>query len=113
MATFDKQLYDKVLVQPEGLPHREYRKVLARYVSTLSEAERTDILSHRGEIEASEEEWRELNMEVLTRLGFSDGEASQLMDKRLDSPGMRILIRNRAEEVKKSLKAEATLRRVR
>lgn len=113
MTTFDKGLYDKVLAQTEGMNHKEYRKVLARYVSTLTEEERLDILSRRGEIEAAEEEWRELNMEVLLRLGFNETEAAMLCDKRLDSPGMRILIRRRADEVKRGLRAEAVLRRVR
>lgn len=113
MSTFDKRLYDKVLSQPEGMAHKEYRKVLARYVTTLTEEERQGIQARRNEIEDAEDDWRELNFEVLICLGFSDGEAVQLMDKRLDSPGMRTLIRKRAEDVKKGLRAEAILRRVR
>jgi len=110
---FDHKLCDKVLSQPEGMRHKEYRKVLARYVSTLSEDERNDIISRRDEIEDAEDDWRELNFEVLTRLGFSEGEAAQLMDKRLDSPGMRTLIRKRADEIKKGIRARAILRKVR
>lgn len=112
MTTFDPKLCDKVLSQPEGMAHKEYRKVLARYVSTLTEAERSGIQARREEIEYAEEEWKELNLEVLLHLGFSAGEAAQLMDKRLDSPGMRTLIRNRAGDIKKGAKAEAILRRV-
>jgi len=111
-TTFDPKLYEKVLAQAEGMRHRVYRKALARYVSTLSGFERVAVLKQREEIEASEEEWKELNFEVLRRLGFGEGEAAMLRDKRLDSPGMRTLIRKRAEEVKKRLKAETVLRRV-
>ncbi len=109
---FDPRLFDKVLGQPEGMNHKEYRNVLARYVSTLSEVERVDVLSCREEIGAAEVEWKELNHGVLRRLGFSEAEAGMLCDKRLDSPGMRFLIRKRAEEVKKGLQARDVLRRV-
>lgn len=113
MATFDPKLYAKVIAQPEGMAHKEYRKVLARYVSTLTEEQRSDILARRRRIEEAKEEWEELNNEVLLRLGFGEGEAAMLMDKRLDSPGMRMLIRRRADEIKRGLRAEDVLRRVR
>jgi len=110
---FDPKLFKQVLSQPEGMNHKEYRKALGRYISTLSEFERFQIQSRREEIEAAEAEWKELNHSVLRRLDFSEAEAGMLMDKRLDSPGMRLLIRKRAEEVKKGRRAEAILRRVR
>ena len=109
---FDPKLYEKVLAQPEGMRHRVYRKMLARYVTTLSGFERVAVLRQREEIESAEEEWKSLNFEVLRRLGFGEGEAGMLRDMRLDSPGMRTLIRKRAEDVKKRLRAAAALRRV-
>jgi len=107
---FDPGLYDMVLAQPEGFAHRQYLKVLGRYVSTLSTFERFQIQSRREEIEATELEWKELNHEVLRRLGFNEAEAGMLMDKRLDSPGMRNVIRKRADAIKKGAKAKAILR---
>jgi len=81
MATFDPKLYKRILGQDEGMNHKEYRKVLARYVSTLSEVQRNDILSRKDEILEAELEWRELNSEVLGRLGFNEVETGMLCDK--------------------------------
>jgi len=113
MVTFDPKLYKRVLSQDEGMNHKEYRKVLARYVSTLSEVQRADILSRKDEILAAELEWRELNSEVLTRLGFNEVETGMLCDKRLDSPGVRMLIKRRADEIKRELRGLDIARRVR
>jgi len=113
MTSFDPILYKQILAQPEGMNHKEYRKVLARYVTTLTESQRSDLLSRRDEIFEAELEWRELNCEVLSRLGFNEVETGMLMDKRLDSPGMRMLMVRRADEIKKKLKARDILRRVR
>lgn len=109
---FDPKVFESVLSVPEGMNHKEYRKALGRYVSTLSDFERVQIKSRREEIEKAELEWKQLNHEVLRRLGFNEAEAGMLCDKRLDSPGMRTLIRNRKEDVAKGLRAEAILRRV-
>ena len=102
---FDYSLYLKIMSAPEGLPHREYAKALGRYVSTLSEEERQAVLRRRDEILDAEQEWKELNEGVLLRLGFTEDEAGTLYDKRLDSPGMRMLLKVKCEVEKLKRKA--------
>ena len=95
----DVKLYNVVMSQPEGLPHKFYRKALASYVTGMSDVERQSVLDQRDEIYNMEAEWMELNEAVLRRLGFGEQEVLLLRDKRLDSPGVRNVIRTRAAEV--------------
>lgn len=97
----DLELYRFIMRQPPGSRHSEYRKELARYVSQMSEADREDLRERRYEILENWAEWIGDNYEILRRLGFSTQEAEMLKDKRINSPGMRNVIKNRVEEVTK------------
>lgn len=99
--TFDPALYAKIMAVPEGLQHEQYRKQLGKYVTGLAESVKEDILRRWEEIADAEHEWMELNELVLLRLGFGRLDSRLLRDKRLDSPGMRNVIRVKAEEIKK------------
>lgn len=101
MTLVNTKFYKYVMSSPEGLQHREYRKGLARYVTQLPESVKQDILSRRDEIVVSEFEWRRRNSIMLSQLGFTPSECEMLADKRMDSPGMRNVIKLRVEEILK------------
>ncbi len=65
----------------------------------MSEEAKQDVLDRREEIVNKWIDWKESNHAILIRIGFSDAEATILDDKRLESPGMRNVIRNRAIEL--------------
>lgn len=100
----DLELYRFIMRQPVGLPHNEYRKELARYVTSLSEAEKQDLRDRRYEILEAWAEWTDDNYEILLRLGFNTKEADKLRDKRINSPGVRNVIRVRVEEIRMGLR---------
>ncbi len=99
MGKLDLKLYRFVMSQPVGLRHSEYRKELAGYVSCLSEEQKADLRERRYEILEAWADWIGDNREILLKLGFSTQEAEMLCDKRLNSPGVRNVIKNRAEEL--------------
>lgn len=89
------RIYKKVMAVPEGPTGREYRKLTRKYVREMSSSEVSDVLSREAEIEERGwGEWR-LRKEILMRLGFADGEAQFYARCRLNSPGIRILIKER------------------
>ena len=95
----DLELYRFIMRQPVGLRHSEYRKEVARYVSTLTDAQKEDLRGRRYEILEAWAEWTGDNYEILLRLGFNTQEAEMLKDKRINSPGVRNVIKNRVEEL--------------
>ena len=97
----DFELYRFIMRQPIGLRHGEYRKEVARYVSQVSEADREDLRERRYEILENWAEWVGDNYEILRRLGFGVQEAEMLKDKRINSPGVRNVIKNRVEEIRR------------
>ena len=97
----DVGLYRFIMGQPIGLRHGEYRKDLARYVTTLSDEAKEDLRERRYEILEAWAEWCDDNYEILLRLGFNTIEAEMLRDKRINSPGVRNVIRNRVEELRR------------
>jgi hypothetical protein len=100
MSSYDKDLLNLIISMRECLPHRERRKDLQVYIRTLPKEVLQDILNRREQINEAWREWKESNYTILLRLGFNDIEADFLRDKRLDSPGMRRVILNRAVELK-------------
>jgi len=96
----DYDLYRFIMSQPVGLRHEEYRKELAKYVSTLTEEQKQDLRERRYEILEAWADWTDDNLEILLRLGFRYGEANMLRDKRINSPGVRRVIKMRVEEIK-------------
>jgi len=96
----DLGLYRFIMGQPVGLRHEEYRKELARYVSTLTEEQKADLRERRYEILEAWAGWTDDNYEVLLRLGFRPSEASMLRDKRINSLGVRRVIKMRVEEIR-------------
>ncbi len=95
----DIGLYRFIMSQPVGLRHGEYRKELARYVTTLSDEAKEDLRERRYEILEAWAEWTGDNYEILLRLGFNTREAEMLRDKRINSPGVRNVIKMRVEEL--------------
>ena len=96
----DLGLYRFIMGQPVGLRHEEYRKELARYVSTLTEEQKADLRERRYEIQEVWADWTDDNYEILLRLGFSTKEAGMLRDKRINSPGVRRVISVFVEEMR-------------
>jgi len=96
----DFGLYRFIMGQPVGLPHKDYRNALARHVSTLTPEEKADLRERRYEILENWAEWVGDNYEILLRLGFNTKEAEMLKDKRINSPGMRNVIKTRVEEMR-------------
>jgi len=100
----DLELYRFIMRQPVGLRHSEYRKGVGWYVSQMSEADKQLLRDRRYEILENWAEWTCDNYEILLRLGFDTREAEMLRDKRLTSPGVRNVIRNRVEGLTKRTK---------
>ena len=96
----DFGLYRFIMGQPVGLRHEEYRKELARYVSTLTEEQKADLRERRYEILEAWADWTDDNLEILLRLGFRYGEANMLRMNRINSPGVRNVIKTRVEEIR-------------
>ena len=93
-------IYKKVMSVPEGLSGAEHRKLTRRYVREMSDAEVDSVLSRKDEIEeTSWDEWR-LRKDIFLQLGFSDAEAQVFARCRLDSPGIRTIIKRRVEITK-------------
>ena len=94
------RIYKRVMSVPEGLSGKEHKRLVRKYVKEMSASELDDIESRSIEIEEeSWEEWR-LRKEILLALGFSDGETQVLARCRLNSPGIRTLIKERVEITK-------------
>jgi len=93
-------VYKKVMALPEGLSGAEHRKLTRRYVRSMSKDEVDSVLSRKDEIEeTSWDEWR-LRKDIFLQLGFSDAEAQVFARCRLDSPGIRTIIKRRVEITK-------------
>ena len=97
--SFDNDLFKLVLSMKEGLPYQLLRKEVGKYVKTLTPEQKQDLLNRRDEIMENWLEWKESNFWVLQKIGFEEAEADILQDKRLDSPGMRRVMVNRAVEL--------------
>ena len=88
-------LYKQVMSVPEGLPHGEYRRLMRKHIRGMTQSEVAVILAREEEIEASSmEEW-DLRRQIFLVFGFMSAEASFLARCRLDSPGIRALIKER------------------
>ncbi len=99
VVTFDMDLFKLVMSMKEGLPFPLLRRELQRYIRAMTEEQKQDILNRREEIVNKWSEWKESNHYILVHVGFNDAEADMLDDKRLQSPGMRNVIKNRAIEL--------------
>lgn len=91
------QAFAVVMHGPEGPRYHVYRRSLSRYVDSLAMVQRLSILSRRSTITRRYIEWTEYNAMVLRALDFNEGEVELLKGRRLNSPGMRELIRVRYE----------------
>lgn len=99
-VVFDRELFELVMSMREGLPFPVLRKELQRYIrERMTEEQKQDILNRREEIVNNWLEWKESNHYLLMRIGFSSAEADVLCDKRLQSPGVRNVLKNRAVEL--------------
>jgi len=99
-------LYKQIMSQPEGLPHREYRRLVRDYVREMSPDDIGVLRSREEEIEADGIEEQMLRKEIFLELGFMDVEAGFFARCRLDSPGIRTLIRERVEFTQHAKPAE-------
>jgi len=97
--SFDLELFKLVLSMREGLPYPLLRREITKYVKTLSEEQKQEVLGRRDEILEDWIGWKESNYWVLTRIGFTEEMTVLLQDKRLESPGMRRVIIHRAIEL--------------
>ena len=89
------RIYKRVMSVPEGLSGAEHKRLTRKYVREMDASEVNDVLSRADEIEkCSWDEWL-LRKEILMRLGFSNSETQVLARCRLNSPGIRTLIKER------------------
>ena len=91
------KVYDYVMSIPEGLTHNELRKQTRKYVREMSVEHKQDILSRADEIESEAAEEFVLRKEILMTLGFSEPQAGFYAHYRLDSPGVRTIIKERVQ----------------
>ena len=96
---FDFELFELIMSMREGLPFLVLRKEVTKYVRTLTSEQKQSYVDRRDEILDEWSDWRESNHWVLVRIGFNDIEADLLDDKRLESPGIRRVLKIRATEV--------------
>jgi len=80
---------------PEGLPWREYRREMRRYIREMSEEEKQDILDRQDEIDENSQESYEANESIFLELGFTQGETNVFARCRINSPGIRQIIAER------------------
>ena len=99
-------IYKRVMSVPEGLAGAEHRRLTRKYVSGMSEGEVGNILGRIDEIE--ERSWDEflLRKQILLELGFMETEAGVFARCRLNSPGIRTLIKERVEVTRYATDAE-------
>jgi len=90
-------VYDYVMSLPEGLTHNELRKQTRKYVREMSVEHKQDVLSRADEIESEAAEEFVLRKEILMTLGFSEPQAGFYAHYRLDSPGIRTIIKERVQ----------------
>jgi len=82
---------------PEGLTHNELRKQTRKYVREMSDGHKQDILSRADEIESEAAEEFVLRKEIFLELGFSEPQAGFYAHYRLDSPGIRTIVKERVQ----------------
>jgi len=94
------RIYKRVLAVPEGPDSKEHRGLVRKHIREMDEDAVNDILGREVEIE--ERSWDEflLRKEILLQLGFMNTEAQFYARCRLNSPGIRTLIKERAEITK-------------
>ena len=90
-------VYDYVMSLPEGPTHNELRKRTRKYVCEMSEVEKQAILSRADEIESVAAEEFVFRKEMLMELGFGEMQAGFYANYRLNSPGIRTLIKERVQ----------------
>ena len=100
------RLYKQIMSVPEGLPHREHRRLVRNYVREMSQDEVVDILRRRNEIEECGVDEYLLRRQVFLELGFMEAEAGFFARCRLDSPGIRTLVKERVEITQHATPAE-------
>jgi len=88
-------VYKRVMALPEGLPWREYRREMRRYIREMSEEEKQDILDRQDEIDENSQESYEANESIFLELGFTQGETNVFARCRINSPGIRQIIAER------------------
>jgi len=99
-------IYKRIMAAPEGLNGVEHRRMVRAHIKDMSEDEISDIRGRSEEIE--ERGWDEylLRRQVLLELGFADAEITVFARCRLNSPGMRTLIKERVEITRHATDAE-------
>lgn len=103
------ELYNIVTSEPEGPDHREARRLTRAYIREMSPDAVQRVWDRRAEIEERELEVFFMRKEVFMRLGFMEAEAGFFARCRLNSPGIRTLLKERvritqyatAEEIKR------------
>ena len=100
------RIYKRVMSVPEGLDSKGQRSLVRKHIREMSGDEIGSVLGRASEIEErSWEEWR-LRKEILLQLGFMNTEAQFYARCRLNSPGIRTLIKERVGVVKYATDAE-------
>lgn len=88
-------VYRRVMDLPEGPTSAEYRRDMRRYVRSLSDEVKEDILSRASELEDGSWDEYEARKNVFLELGFSMVEATFFARCRLNSPGIRTILTQR------------------
>jgi len=91
------KVYDYVMSLPEGPTHVEMRKRTRKYVREMSDESKQSILSRADEIESEAAEEFVLRKEIFMALGFNEVQAGFYANYRLDSPGIRTIIKERVQ----------------
>jgi len=91
------RIYREVMAVPEGPNHIEARRLTRRYVREMSPDAVQRVLDKQGEIEDKSMEEFFLRKDVLMELGFLEGEAAFFARCRLNSPGIRTLLKERVQ----------------
>ena len=91
------RIYKEVMSTPEGPTHGELRKQTRKYVREMSDDDKQAIWSRADKIESEAAEEFVLRKEIFLELGFSEPQAGFYAQFRLDSPGIRTIIKERVQ----------------
>ena len=91
------RIYKEVMAVPEGPNHIEARRLTRKYVREMSPDAVQRVLNNQDEIEERAMEEFFLRKELLMELGFMEGEAAFFARCRLNSPGIRTLLKERVQ----------------
>jgi len=103
------ELYNIVMSEPVGPSHIEARRLTRKYVREMSPDAVQRIMMRRLEIEEQAAQEYLMRLQVFLEFGFMEAEAQFFARCRLNSPGIRTIIKERVQVTKHATPMEIKL----